>query len=160
MPHFHGRADGATVRHHLIHAATIHRDRRSGSIGLAGTERQSCDLANARQSLTPKPERADAVKILGGPQLARGVGGDRQRQFIRLDATAVIDNADERDAPLFKVNINPRGSGVEGVFQEFLDDACRPLNDFAGGNSIHHRRRQFFDPWHCRLVTGSCDVGV
>ncbi len=70
---------------------------------------------------------------------------DRQRQLIGADAAAVIDHADQFHAPLPYRHVDPRGTGIDGVLQQFLDDARRAFDDFAGGDFIDHARRELFD---------------
>ena len=76
------------------------------------------------------------------------MGRHGQRQLLRRDAAAVIDDPHQRHASLFELDVDPRGAGVERVLEEFLGDARRPLHHLAGGDPVDHRLWQFLDPWH------------
>ena len=127
-----------------------HRRRRRG----CGCD-QLADLGDRGQRLAAKAERADAEQIVGVGDLAGGVAGDGQRQLVGRDAAAVIDDADQLDAPLLDSHVDPRRAGVDGVLQQLLDDAGRPLDHLAGGDLVDDARaeagewrRRFSDERH------------
>ena len=64
-----------------------------------------------------------------------------QWQFVGGDAMAVVDHAHKFNATLGNGHINPRGASIDGVFQQLLHHAGRPLNHLAGGNFIDDARR-------------------
>ena len=74
-------------------------------------------------------------EILGDPELARGVRRDGQGKILGVDPRAVVHDPHEAHAPLFERDGDPGRPGIEGVFEEFLDDARRAFDDFAGGTS-------------------------
>ena len=65
----------------------------------------------------------------------------RQRQLIGGDPAAVIDDAHQFAAPLRHRHVDSRCTGIDGVFQQFLYDAGRPLDNLAGGDLVDHARR-------------------
>lgn len=84
----------------------------------AGSDHEPGHFADARQRLSTKSKCLDPFEILRDPQLAGGVGGDRQRQVVGVDATAIVDNPDQRDASLFDRDIDPRRLRINRIFQE------------------------------------------
>jgi len=59
-----------------------------------------------------------------------------QRDIVVIDAGAVVGDPDGLRTALFQYNPDIGRPGVNGVFQQFLDDGSRPLYDFSGGNLI------------------------
>ena len=49
-------------------------------------------------------------------------------------------------------DVDPRRAGIDGVLQQFLDDARRPLNHFAGGDLVDHARRVVGESRFARAV--------
>ena len=74
--------------------------------------------ASPRKPSVPMRKRSSAVLELAG-----GVTGEGQRQVVGVDAAAVIDDADQLDAALLDLDIDATGAGIDGVFEQFLDDA-------------------------------------
>ena len=66
----------------------------------------------------------------------RGVSEERQKSVITEHPGPVVVNADETLASPIEFNTEVGGAGIERVFQQFLDDRRRALNDFTGGNLI------------------------
>ena len=59
-------------------------------------------------------------------------------RVVGAHAAAVIGDAQEGHAAVLNLHGNVSGSGVHGVFQQFLDDAGRTLHHLAGGDEIGH----------------------
>src|SRR5207253_1875888 len=117
-------------------------------IARPGLQGDLADAADRRQRLAAKTERLDAEQVVRIPQFARGVAGERERQIVGQDAAAVVDDANQLGAALLDVDVDARAAGVDAVFQQFLDDAGRPLDDFAGGDLGDHGVRQLLDTTH------------
>jgi hypothetical protein len=117
-------------------------------IGRARADHDAGHLGDRRQRLAAESERADGVEILGDPELARGMGGHRQRQILRLHPAAVVHDAHQPHAPLLERHRDPRRAGIESVLEQFLDDARRSLDHLAGGDAVDDRRRQGADASH------------
>ena len=104
-------------------------------------QRHLGDAADRGQRLAAKAERADAKEIVGLAQLAGGVAGEGERQIVGVDAAAVVHDANQFGAALFEVDVDARRAGVQAIFEQFLDDAGRPLDDLAGGDLGDDGRR-------------------
>ncbi len=50
------------------------------------------------------------------------------------DAVAVIDDANEFGAARVEVDVDAGRAGVDGVFEQLLDDRRGPLDHLAGGD--------------------------
>ena len=103
-------------------------------LGRAGADGEGGDRADARQRFAAKPERGQAVEILERGELRRRVPADRQRQIGRRDAAAVVDDLDQLDAATTDRDPDPGGAGIDGVFDQLLDDRNRALDDLSGGD--------------------------
>jgi hypothetical protein len=84
------------------------------------------DATDGGQRLAAEAERADLEQVVGIAQFARDVVAERQRQVVGVDAAAVIDDADQIGAALLGLDVNACAAGVDGVLQQFLDDAGGP----------------------------------
>jgi hypothetical protein len=72
-------------------------------------------------------------------QLVGGVAGEGQGQIVGVDAAAVIDDLDEVAATVPDFDIDASAAGIDGVFQQFLDDAGGSFDDFAGDDLVDER---------------------
>ena len=114
---------------------------RPASLGRrAAAEHQPADLGDRGQGLAAKAQRADAEQIVGIADFAGGVAGHGQQQLVGANAAAVVGHANQIRAALLDRHVDPRGPGVHGVLQQLLDDARRPLDDFAGRDLVDHAR--------------------
>ena len=136
----------------LADPAAVDGNRGTCLAGRPRTDREPSHFADACKSLAAEPQRADAIEILGRPQLACGVGRDRKRQLGRRDPAAVVDDPHECHTSLLEGHVDPRWPGIEGVFKQFLDDARRPLDHLAGGDPVDHRLGELLDPRPGRRV--------
>src|SRR5262249_54367966 len=55
------------------------------------------------------------------------------------------NDADQLGPPLFDVDVDPPGAGVDTVLKQFLDDAGGAFDDFSGGNLVDDGQRQLLD---------------
>jgi hypothetical protein len=106
------------------------------------------DAADGGQRLAAEAEGADLEQVVGIAQFARGVVAERQRQVVGVDAAAVIDDADQVGTALLDIDIDARAAGVNGVLQQFLDDAGRPFDDLARGDLVDDNGWQWLDTSH------------
>ena len=102
----------------------------------AAAKHQPADLADRGQGLAAEPQRADAEQVVGLGELARGVGGDGQRQLFGRDSAAVVRHPHQVQSAVGGGNVDPRGPGIDGVFHQLLDHARRPFDDLAGRDLV------------------------
>ena len=103
--------------------------------GVARGDGEPRHRADRRQRLAAKAERADAQQIVV-VEFRGGVAIHRQRQIGVRHAAAVVGDADAPPPAAVGENVDRRGAGVERVLDQFLDDAGRPLDHFAGGDAV------------------------
>jgi hypothetical protein len=108
------------------------------------------DGADGGQGLAAEAERRDAEEVVGGGELAGGVGLEREHQFVVGDAVAVVGDAEQLAAALFDVHPDLAGAGVQGVLDELLHGAGGPLDHFPGRDLVDHVGRQHLDLRHLR----------
>ena len=118
-------------------------DRDGPGVGLvtrSGGDRQAGDRAYGGQGLAPEAQGVDAQQVhVAGVvrlQLGRGVAFDGQRQFVLRNALAVVGDQDARQAAAVGLDLDVATAGVQGVLDQFLDGAGRPLDHLAGGDAV------------------------
>ena len=144
----------AFLLHHAGYAALQMECRAAAGGLLAGQNIHPADSGNGSQCLTAKTQRADLAQIGGRAHLAGGMAQKGLRQLRRRDAAAVIRHADKAHATPANLHHHGGGSGVDGVFHQFLHHAGRPLHHLAGGDQVGHMGRKLFNmghPVHLRL---------
>ena len=161
-----------------------HRDRGTGRGGMlengmrlaVGTHRRPAELRGGAarhrdlrrvphrvQPLAPKPERVD----VGEAREFRGaVDVHSQRQFVSGNAHAVVGDGDALDTTVFERDLEPGGSSVESVLEQFLEHVGGRVDNLARGDFADHfggeftnHERDFLCP--TASVTGSsrCKFG-
>ena len=83
----------------------------------------------------------DGGQIGGGTELAGGMAQKGGRQLLRRNAAAVVGDADVGQAAVLDLRHDGGGSRVDGVLQQFFDDAGGTLHHLAGGDKIRHMGR-------------------
>ena len=95
-----------------------------------------------------KPRVAIRNRSSASASLLVACGLEGQREVVGRHPLAVVGDADEvLPAPLDR-HVDPRRPGVDGVLQQFLDHARRPLDHLARGDLVDDRRRQLADDPH------------
>ena len=89
----------------------------ASAVALPAANHELADFGDRRQRLAAKAERADAEQVVGVGDLAGGVAGDRQRQVVRRDAAAVVDDADQVGPALPQRHVDPRRPGIDACFR-------------------------------------------
>ncbi len=112
-----------------------------GRRGRATAQHQPADFGDRGQGFAPKTERGHAEQVVAVAQFARGVAGHGQRQFVGLDAAAVVGHAHQFQPALLNRHVDPLGPGVDGIFHQLLHHASRALDHLAGGDLVHNARR-------------------
>ena len=101
------------------------------------------DGGDGRQRLAAKAERADIVELRRVCQLGGGVVLKGQAHLPRLDAAAVVRDAQIGDPAFADLYRHGSRAGIQRVFHQFLDHGRRPFDDLAGGDASDRRRVQY-----------------
>jgi len=94
------------------------------------------------QRFAAKAERDEHREVVCARDFAGAMARQGERQLVGRDAVAVVANQDPPDTAVVELDVDAAGTGVECVFDEFLDDRGRAFNDFTGRNLVDHRFRQ------------------
>ena len=121
-------------------------------VGSAAGDSQVGDGGDGGERFASEPEGRDSFEVLGGSEFAGCVSGEGEGEFRRGDAGPIVAGADEFLASFLEFEDDACGLGVDGVFEEFLDDAGRPLDDLAGGDLVDQGFGQNPDRGHRRHV--------
>ena len=117
-------------------------------IGGARNQPQAGDGLDAGQRLATKAEAGDRLEIIEIADLAGRVGRDRQGKLLGRHAVAVVAHGQLLDPAGDDLHLDPVGTGIEGVFHQFLDHAGRPLDHLAGGDLVDQGLWQLTDLGH------------
>lgn len=93
------------------------------------------------EEIAAEAQRADGSQILRRAQLARRVAQKSRRQLAWRDAAAVVADAKIGHAAVFHLHRHALRAGVDGVFQQLLDNARRALDHLARGDEVGDMRR-------------------
>src|SRR5215475_10853854 len=72
---------------------------------------------------------------------------------ILSHAAAVVGDCDQLPPTRFDFNANPRSTSVQRILEEFLDDGCRPLNNFARSDFVGDVVGEYADAAHWADLT-------
>lgn len=75
------------------------------------------------------------------------MSAQRQGQILARDAGAVVADTDQTGAALAEFDVDAVGTGIQTVFQQFLDHRSRTFDDFPGGDLVGQLRRQLTNAW-------------
>ena len=84
-----------------------------------------------------KPERADALEIVDARDLAGRMARQRERQFVALDAAAIVADTAQLRAAILDLDLDALGAGVEAVLDQLLEHRGGPFDDLAGGDLVN-----------------------
>jgi hypothetical protein len=137
VAHFDGGAHhmrrGTHVRAGAAFGLDLHRMLR---LGRARQQAQPRHRRNRGHGLAAKPQRDHRSEVIHRGDLAGRMPLQRQGDFTRCHADAIIAHADQPDAAALDVDLDTAGAGVEAVLHQFLDHRSRALNDFAGSDLV------------------------
>ena len=102
----------------------------------AGTEGEFGDGGDAGDGFAAEAESDDIEDVVVIIYLAGGVGLDAQQRVVLIHAAAVVGDGDGLEPGLFDADGDLVGAGVDGVFDELLDDGGGAFDDLAGGDLI------------------------
>ena len=129
---------------HLL-TAVDHIAAAGDALRCAGEHLHPTDGGNGSQCLPTETKGSYAVEVLRSGHLAGSMADKGGRQVLLLNTGTVIGDTDVTDASVFDLNSDLLGTGIDGVFQQFLDDRRRPLHHLTGGNELCHLWRQNMD---------------
>ena len=111
-----------------------------GRVGLPGLAADLGDLGDRRQRLAAKAQGPDPIQVLDVGQLAGRVGLKRQRAGRRRPSPTPLSAIRTRSFPPRSTLTSTRvAPGVDGVLEQLLDHARRPLDHLARGDLVDHR---------------------
>ena len=108
-------------------------------VAVARRGRKLADGGDARQRFAAKAERAVCwYRSAGLLQFAGRVAGKSEFGFVDRNTAAVVADLDTFASVTAQSDANVRRSGIERVFEQFLDDRCWTLNHLPGGDLRDH----------------------
>ena len=110
-------------------------------VGRAAPDADLGNRADAGQRLAAKAHCSYGKKVFLGGQLAGGVLAKGQLKVVCVHAGAVVGAADQLDAAVGDIEVDPRRGGVDAVLQQLLHDRGGTFDHLAGGDLVDHQRR-------------------
>ena len=134
LPHLHRRARRTARGLHLENFSAVNHNLRAvrrGRVAFERRQREPAHARDARQRLAAKTHRRDRLQILRALQLARRVPFETEQRVIAAHPHAVIRHANQTATTRLNFDDDPGRVGVEGILDQLLHHARRPLNDLA-----------------------------
>ena len=75
-------------------------------------------------------------QVIGLTDFAGGMPPKGFGNLRRLNAAAVVGDANQVNAAALDFNCNSTGTGVNCILRQLLDDVDRPFHHFTGSNSV------------------------
>ena len=125
-------------------------------------DRQSCNRAYGRQGFAAKTKCADVKKIVIG-NLGRAMAPNCKFQVFPAHPCTVVGHAQERLAAGSSDNLDRTGTGVDRIFNQFLDHAGGPFDHLAGCDLVDHlfaKLPDLHETPFTRFRTASCSYMV
>ena len=91
-----------------------------------------------RQRLTTEAHGMEVEEVVGLAYLRRGMALKGEARIGLRHALTVVDDLDGRAARVDHQHVNACGTGVDGVFHQFLDNRRRALDNLAGSYLVGH----------------------
>ena len=95
--------------------------------------------SNTGHGFAAETQRRNGKDIFDRTDFARAMTDDAFTGIFRAHAAAVVSDPHIGLAAIGDFHFNGMGTGINGIFYQFLDARRRPFNDFAGSNLIARR---------------------
>ena len=99
-----------------------------------GHQIDAAHRSDGGQSFAAEAHSGDGGQILGGTQLGGCVAEEGSACVLAGHAAAVVRHPQVGHATVFDLHGDLGGTGIHGVFQQFLDHGSGTLHHLAGGN--------------------------
>ena len=143
VAHLDARAGRTPRRAHLGERARVDLEERAlVGVGAARRDREARDGRDRGDCLAPEAERVDRLDVRDVADLRRRLAFEREERVVLRHAAAVVLHGDKLASALRDRDGDARRARVEGVLDEFLDDARGPLDDFARRDLVRDVERQ------------------
>lgn len=115
--------------------------------GRTTLDREPGHAGDARQRLAAKPQCRDLFDRLVR-QLRCRVPFERQRHFVGAHPAAVVGHLETGQSAFDQLHRDPRGAGVDRVFDKLLERRRRPFDHLARSDAVDQILRQAADLRH------------
>ena len=144
IAHDDGRSFRATDLAHAHILSTFDDQARAGILLFcSGGHLYAGDCGDRRQRLAAKAERANIVELRGVGEFGRGVVLKGQAHLSRLDAAAIVRDAQITDTAFADLYSHGGRAGIQRVLHQFLDHGRGPFYNFAGGDAPDSGRVEY-----------------
>ena len=92
------------------------------------------DGRNGCKCFTAKAQRIDPFEFAQTGDFARGVSGQRERELLVWNPTAIVGYLNSANSPLVYSQRNHPTAGIDSIFEELFDDRRGSLNHLSGGD--------------------------
>ena len=119
-----------------------------GIVPGASEQIHSCHRRNGGQCLTTEAQGTNGVQVGLGTHLGGGMAQKGGAHVLGQDALAVIGDPEIGDAAVLDLHRNALGTGIHGVFHQFLDHRAGTFHHLAGGDQVGQLGRHLKDLGH------------
>jgi len=151
LTHLDGGAWGMTGATNFSDGAALDDDLAAffgGGLSFFGGELESADAGDTGEGFAAKPHGGDAEEVGRRLDFAGGMPFEAHECVVAAHAEAVVGDADQRSATALDLDSDSRGLGVDGIFDEFFDDAGGTFNNLTGGDLVGDSFREEADAIH------------
>jgi len=134
--HRHCRSPWVRTDSFINNLSLIHKNLMGLTVSMTACQRNLGYRANAGQGLSPKTLCFEGINIVESCDFARRVSGNGHRELIVGNPTAIIAHLNEFLAPIPDGDVYLRGTRIEGIFHQFLDDRGRSFHHLTGGDLV------------------------
>ena len=117
-------------------SAFQHETGAAEAAGSLGHQLDAADGSNGGQRFATKTHGTDGSQIFFRTELGSGVTLEGGTGILGRHTAAIVGDPQESHAAVPDFNGDLGGTGVHGVFQQFLHHRGRPLHHLTGGNQI------------------------
>lgn len=142
VAHLDARAGRTPRRAHFGERARVDLEERAFvGVGAPRCDREARDGRDRGNRLAPEAERVDRLDVRDVADLRRRLTFEREEDVVFRHAAAIVLHGDEFAPALRDHDGDARRACVEGVLDEFLDDARGAFDDFARRDLVRDVKR-------------------
>ncbi len=146
VAHFHARSRGTARRAHVAQCARVDDELRAFvCVRPACRQRETGYGRDGGHGFAAEAERVDAFDVVNIQDFGGRLALERQKRVLFRHAAPVVLHGNELASARRNGDADVLCAGVQGVFDEFLDDRSRSLDDLSRGDLVRHVERQHVD---------------
>ena len=107
----------------------------------SANDSRPANAGDACEGFATKSHGTDGEEALGRGEFAGGMWCPGQGDVVVVESGAVVCYLDEAFSAVLDSDVDACGVGVDGVFEELLDNRGGPFDNLTGGNLVDQESR-------------------